>query len=71
MIKGSFRQQQLADPARALGVGFQDKTFPLRGEERGLVLYIRADNLSDFASQLICQIEKIPYDQNEEGIQVT
>jgi hypothetical protein len=69
VINGGFRRLLLEDPARALEAGFQGETFPLRGEERELVLSLQADSLEDFARQLASRQE--PCLREEPGEYIT
>ena len=52
VINKRFRDLLLSDPARALAEGFHGETFQLTGDQRALILSIRAEKLSDFALQL-------------------
>ena len=55
VINKGFRNLLLTDPLQALAQGYQGEMFPLKLNERKLVLSIQADNLSDFARQITCQ----------------
>jgi hypothetical protein len=53
VVDSSFRELLLANPAYALERGYYGQCFQLSDEERQLVESIRANSLSDFASQLV------------------
>jgi hypothetical protein len=56
LVNENFRHLLLTEPACALAQGYQGEIFPLDDNERILLLSIQADNLRDFASQIIsCQ----------------
>ena len=51
-VNARFREELLADPAKAIAAGYFDQTFRLTAEERDLVTGIRAAKLEDFAAQV-------------------
>jgi len=53
VINRRFCQMLLANPANALAHGYNGEAFPLESEVRDRVLSIRAQNLADFAAQLL------------------
>jgi len=53
VVNKNFRDLLLTDPGLALAQGYQDEIFSLDYQERSLVLSIQADNLRDFALQII------------------
>ena len=53
VINKGFCDLLLTDPPQALAQGYQGEIFPLDSNEKNLVLSIQADNLSDFALQII------------------
>jgi hypothetical protein len=52
VISNQFRQMLLANPGKALTNGYGGESFNLPREQQKRVASIRANNLSDFASQL-------------------
>jgi len=70
VINKGFRDLLLTDPPQALAQGYQGEIFPLDSNEKNLVLSIQAENLSDFALQILsCQEQESP-DWSEEWIPV-
>jgi hypothetical protein len=53
VVNQGFRDLLLTDPEQALARGYQGEKFPLNINEKNLVLSIRAENLSDFALQIV------------------
>lgn len=53
VINHRFCQMLLANPANALAHGYNGEAFLLESEVRDRVLSIRAQNLADFAAQLM------------------
>ena len=51
-VNPSFCRLLLEDPEQALRTGYQEESFLLTGEERNLILSIRADSLENLARQL-------------------
>jgi hypothetical protein len=52
VISSQFRQMLLANPGKALTSGYGGESFNLPREQQKHVSSIRANSLSDFASQL-------------------
>jgi len=60
VINKGFRDLLLTDPPQALAQGYQGEIFPLDSNEKNLVLSIQADNLRDFALQILsCQEDRL------------
>ena len=57
VVNQGFRDLLLTDPDQALTKGYQGEEFPLDFNEKNLVISIRADSLSDFALQIISDLE--------------
>ncbi|MFV1950050.1 MAG: hypothetical protein ACC633_09015 [Anaerolineales bacterium] len=57
VINQGFRNLLLTHPDQALTEGYQGEKFPLDFNEKNLVISIRADSLSDFATQIISDLE--------------
>ena len=53
VINHRFCQMLLANPANALAFGYNGEAFLLESDVRDRVLSIRAQNLADFAAQLM------------------
>lgn len=60
VVNKQFCQMLLTDPERALEEGYQGETFLLTGEERELLLSIRAISLSDLAKQVTRTLTNSP-----------
>ena len=62
VVNQNFCRLLLSKPAQALAKGYQGEEFELDHEEADLVLSIRANDLTDFARQLVnlheCQKRK-------------
>jgi hypothetical protein len=52
VISNQFRQMLLANPSKAITSGYGGESFNLPREQQKRVSSIRANSLSDFASQL-------------------
>ena len=52
VINESFRKQLLANPDKALTVGYRGEPFHLAKEERSQLASIRASSLAEFAAQI-------------------
>ena len=57
VVNQGFRDLLLTHPGQALTEGFQGEEFPLDFNEKNLVISIQADSLSDFAMQVISNLE--------------
>ena len=53
VVNSSFRDLLLSDPEQALAQGYGGESFTLSPQKRKMVLSIQADNLQDFALQII------------------
>lgn len=53
VISNEFCQLLLTNPKLALDLGFQGERFHFSGREREQILAIQAENLRDFAVQLV------------------
>jgi hypothetical protein len=53
VVSPRFCKLLLSDPETALRVGYQSESFHLSPEEKLWVLSTRAENLSDFAAEMI------------------
>lgn len=52
VISSQFRQMLLANPSKAISSGYGGESFQLPREQQKRLSSIRANSLSDFASQL-------------------
>ena len=57
VVNQGFRDLLLTNPDQALAEGYHGEEFPLDFDEKNLVLSIRAESLSDFALQIISDLE--------------
>ncbi len=53
VVNQGFRELLLTHPDQAITEGYHGEKFPLDFDEKNLVNSIRADSLSDFATQII------------------
>lgn len=53
VINAGFRSMLLNNPVNAVGSGYRGEHFQLGNEERNHLASIHAQNLSDFATQLV------------------
>jgi hypothetical protein len=52
VVNRRFRQMLLADPGRAVALGYGGEAFHLRSDEQESIARIQASSLEDFARQL-------------------
>lgn len=65
VINPKFCRLLLEDPGLALEAGFQGETFSFSGEERDLIMSIRAESLADLAGQLARTfVEHVPLEHS-------
>jgi hypothetical protein len=57
VVSRQFCRQLLQDPTHALQNGYLGETFNITDEERDLIISIRAETLSDLASQINQSLE--------------
>jgi hypothetical protein len=57
VVSSRFRQMLLSDPRRAIASGYAGETFHLDEGEMAWMVSIRAENLADFARQMV----EVPY----------